>query len=71
MSAKFSSCTLAQLYRRENKDGSISGGPMYYLDLGLKKKGPVFGVVGKVLAVMFAVMVMGGRFVPTTTDVSA
>ena len=60
MSAKFSSCTLAQLYRRENKDGSISGGPMYYLDLGLKKKGPVFGVVGKVLAVMFAVMVMGG-----------
>ncbi len=60
MSAKFSSCTLAQLYRRENKDGSISGGPMYYLDMGLKKKGPVFGVVGKVLAVMFAVMVMGG-----------
>jgi len=58
MSAKFSSCTLAQLYRQENKDGSISGGPMYYLDLGLKDLGlPIFG---KVLGVVFAVMVMCG-----------
>jgi len=58
MSAKFSSCTLAQLYRQENKDGSISGGPMYYLDLGLKDLGlPMFG---KVLGVVFAVMVMCG-----------
>lgn len=60
MSAKFSSCTLAQLFRQENKDGSISGGPMYYLDIGLKKKGPGFAKLGKGLAVMFAVMVMGG-----------
>ena len=29
MTAKFSSCTLAQLYRQQNPDGSISGGPMY------------------------------------------
>ena len=60
MSAKFSSCTLAQLYRQQNPDGSISGGPMYYIDLGLKAKGPVWAVIGKVLAVMFALMVMGG-----------
>ncbi len=60
MSAKFSSCTLGQLFRKENPDGSISGGPMYYLDLGLKKKGPVFGAIGKVLGIMFAFMVMGG-----------
>ncbi|MFT5495119.1 MAG: AGCS family alanine or glycine:cation symporter [Kiritimatiellia bacterium] len=60
MSAKFSSCTLAQMYRKVNSDGSISGGPMYYLDLGLKEKGPAFAFIGKILAVMFAFMVMGG-----------
>ena len=31
MSAKFVSCTLGQLYRKVNEDGSVSGGPMYYL----------------------------------------
>ena len=60
MTAKFSSCTLAQLYRQTNKDGSISGGPMYYLDLGLKQKGAGWGKFGKVLGVVFALMVMGG-----------
>jgi AGCS family alanine or glycine:cation symporter len=60
MTSKFSSCTLAQLYRKVNSDGSISGGPMYYLDLGLQEKGPLWGVLGKILAVMFAFMVMGG-----------
>ncbi len=58
MSAKFSSCTLAQLFRKENPDGSISGGPMYYLDIGLKKKG--LGPLGKILGVLFALMIMGG-----------
>ena len=28
MTAKFSSCTLSQMYRQTNSDGSISGGPM-------------------------------------------
>jgi AGCS family alanine or glycine:cation symporter len=60
MSEKFSSCTLSQLYRRRNADGSISGGPMYYLDLGLREKGGAWRTIGKVLAVMFAFMVMGG-----------
>jgi AGCS family alanine or glycine:cation symporter len=60
MSSKFSSCTLSQLYRKVNPDGSISGGPMYYLDIGLRQKGEVWGLVGKTLAVMYAVMVMGG-----------
>ncbi len=60
MSAKFSSCTLAQLYRRHNPDGTISGGPMYYLDLGLKAKGGFYKPLGKILGVMFAFMVMGG-----------
>lgn len=60
MSEKFSSCTLAQMYRRVNKDGSISGGPMYYLDLGFKSKGPKWAVFGKVLAISFAVMTILG-----------
>jgi AGCS family alanine or glycine:cation symporter len=65
MTAKFSSCVLAQLYRTENPDGSISGGPMYYLDMGLKDlgervNGPAWKWVGKILAVMFAFMIMGG-----------
>lgn len=60
MSLKFSECTLAQMYRRVNADGSISGGPMYYLDLGLMAKGGLFKPFGKILAVTFAIMVMGG-----------
>jgi AGCS family alanine or glycine:cation symporter len=59
MTAKFSSCTLAQMYRKVNADGSISGGPMYYIDLGLKKLGGPWAPLGKVLGVMWAVMVMG------------
>ena len=37
MSAKFVSCTLGQIYRKVNDDGTVSGGPMYYLDYGLKE----------------------------------
>jgi alanine or glycine:cation symporter, AGCS family len=58
MCSKFSSCTLSQLYRQVNHDGSISGGPMYYLDLGLKDI--KLGTLGKVLGLLYAVMVMGG-----------
>lgn len=60
MSAKFVSCTLGQLYRKVNNDGSVSGGPMYYLDYGLKEKG--FGPFGKILGAMYAVFIIGGAF---------
>ena len=60
MTAKFSSCTLSQLYRQTNADGSISGGPMYYVDIGLKQMGGSWAPLGKVLAIMYALMVMGG-----------
>ena len=60
MSAKFVSCTLGQLYRKVNDDGSVSGGPMYYLDYGLKEKG--FGTLGKFLAVLYAIFIIGGAF---------
>ncbi|WP_179131648.1 alanine/glycine:cation symporter family protein [Candidatus Entotheonella palauensis] len=60
MSAKFSSCTLSQMYRKVHADGSISGGPMYYLDLGLRQKGGLYAAIGKGCAMLFALMIMGG-----------
>ncbi|MEM9020936.1 MAG: alanine:cation symporter family protein [Planctomycetota bacterium] len=58
MTAKFHESSLAQLFRTTNPDGSISGGPMYYLDRGLKQINPGLGGLGKVLAVVFAVFCM-------------
>jgi len=58
MCSKFAECTLGVKYRRENPDGSISGGPMYYLSRGLASRG--LGRVGAVLAVVFAVCAIGG-----------
>ena len=60
MSAKFVSATLGQLYRKVNADGSISGGPMYYLSIGLKEKG--FDRLGKILGAMYAIFIIGGAF---------
>jgi AGCS family alanine or glycine:cation symporter len=57
MSMKFAECTLAQMYRHTNPDGSISGGAMYYLERGMREYGPALGGIGKVLAVLFAVLV--------------
>ncbi len=60
MSSKFVECTLGLKYRKENPDGTVSGGPMYYLSKGLaNKKMPMFG---KALAVIFAVSCIGGSF---------
>jgi len=36
MSSKFVECTLGVKYRTYNEDGTVSGGPMYYLSRGLK-----------------------------------
>ena len=38
MSTKFAECTLGVRFRREHPDGSVSGGPMYYLEEGLRKR---------------------------------
>ena len=44
MSTKFVECTLGVKYRNENPDGSVSGGPMYYLRRGFAERGmPGFG----------------------------
>ena len=65
MSLKFNSCTLAQMFRHKNPDGTVSGGPMYYLDLGLRKVGgdrSALARAGKVLAVVYALMIIIGSF---------
>lgn len=57
MSSKFVECTLGVMYRQENPDGSVSGGPMYYLRRGLAINRPQLAGVGRVLAAFSAVCV--------------
>ncbi|NES90268.1 MULTISPECIES: sodium:alanine symporter family protein [unclassified Okeania] len=52
MTSKFTECTLGLKYRRINSDGSIAGGPMYYLSKGLANMG--FRAVGQGMATLFA-----------------
>ncbi len=58
MATKFCECTLGVRYRQIDENGRVSGGPMYYLSKGLAEKG--LGGIGKVLAVIFAVLCIGG-----------
>lgn len=60
MCSKFSECTLGQMYREVDAKGNVSGGPMRYLHKGLEEMG--YGKLGKVLAVAFAVLCVGGSF---------
>lgn len=60
MSSKFVECTLGVTYREITPEGTVYGGPMHYLSKGLAKKG--LGGLGKVLAVVFAIMCIGGSF---------
>ena len=60
MASKFVECTLGVKYRDIADDGTVYGGPMYYLTKGLKSRG--FEKLGKILAALFAVFVIGGSF---------
>ena len=60
MSSKFVECTLGVKYRDVGEDGTVYGGPMYYLKKGLADIGK--GTLGKVLSVIFAIMCIGGSF---------
>lgn len=60
MASKFVECTLGVKYRNYNEDGSVSGGPMYYLSKGLAKQKK--GSIGKILAILFAIACIGGSF---------
>ena len=60
MSTKFVECTLGVKYRDLGSNGTVYGGPMYYLTKGLKERG--FIKLGKVLAVTFALLCIGASF---------
>jgi len=62
MSSKFVECTLGVRYRNVYTDGSVSGGPMYYLSKGLAERSDKLKTLGKILAVMFAIFCIGGSF---------
>ena len=60
MSSKFVECTLGVKYRDVDPDGTVHGGPMYYLSKGfVKRNWPRFG---KTLAVLFAILCVGASF---------
>lgn len=60
MSTKFVECTLGVKYRDVGPDGTVYGGPMYYLTKGLEEKG--FARLGKTLAFIFAFLCIGASF---------
>ncbi len=60
MASKFTECTLGVKYRKINEKGEVSGGPMYYLTEGLRRRN--LGGLGKVLAFVFAILCIGGSF---------
>lgn len=57
MTSKFAECTLGVKYRDLGEDGTVYGGPIYYLKKGFKNKN-----IGKILSIFFAVMFIGACF---------
>lgn len=69
MSSKFVECTLGVKYREVDADGTVYGGPMYYLSKGFAAmrmdiggKAHHFTKMGKTLAAIFAIAAIGGSF---------
>lgn len=60
MSTKFVECTLGVAYRDIAPDGTVHGGPMYYLSKGLKQLG--FGMLGRILGGLFATLCVLASF---------
>ena len=57
MASKFTECTLGVKYRNEYADGTVSGGPMYYISKGFAERNIP---AGKFLAVLFSVFCILG-----------
>lgn len=68
MSMKFSSCTLAVVYRIFREDSHVKGGPhviggpMVYLRLGMKDRWPRLAWIGAILSPMFAIITIMAAF---------
>ncbi len=58
MASKFVECTLGVKYRQINPDGSISGGPMFYIDKGFSELS--MPRTGKAMAWYYAICIMLG-----------
>ena len=58
MATKFAECTLGVRYRRVNPDGTVSGGPMFYLRQGMAERG--WPRLGDSLGGFYAVGIMVG-----------
>ena len=61
MCIKFYSCSLSIMYRGEDSDGALQGGPMYYITKGLGKK-------AKPLAIFFCIAGLFGVLPAFTTN---
>ena len=57
MASKFTECTLGVKYRNEYEDGTVSGGPMYYLTKGFAERGLPGG---RFLAILFSIFCILG-----------
>ncbi|WP_095589684.1 alanine/glycine:cation symporter family protein [Actibacterium ureilyticum] len=57
MASKFTECTLGVKYRNEYPDGTVSGGPMYYMTKGFAERNLP---AGKFLAILFSVFCILG-----------
>ena len=60
MTTKFAECTLGVKYRLEHHDGSVSGGPMVYLERGLANRN--LPGLGKFLALLYSVPMLCSSF---------
>ena len=60
MSTKFTECSLATMFRKKRSDGHLMGGPMEYLQTGFQEMN--WPRLGKVLAIAFSCLCIGGSF---------
>ncbi|NNL66527.1 MAG: alanine:cation symporter family protein [Myxococcales bacterium] len=58
MSSKFVECTLAVRYREQDPDGTVAGGPMYYLEKGFAERR--WPRLGRALAQYYALCILLG-----------
>ena len=54
MTMKFMECSLGVKYRNEYDNGTVSGGPMYYISKGFAEYGPFMGRIGKTFGWLYA-----------------
>lgn len=73
MATKYAEAVLAVKYRVQDEDGEMSGGPMYYLERGLKQKwlGVLFALFGAIAAFGIGNMVQSNSVSDVVNDTFA